>query len=294
MTGSPNGDLACPGSPCNSRKLAMDRLVEAFRARIDEFVTDSSERVGAADLPFYRSLPAPVRAGAIRKAFEAVALDLVAATPVAFPTLMRNLGLQRAAQGVSVTDMLVGMGMGFDVVSAGFAAQFAADPDAVIFWEHHCGRISYAGAAALADAYVASREQVVLAQAEEILSLSTQVLPVLHGIALLPLVGQLDSDRAERITLALLTHVSRQHARVVIIDISGVPRVDGVIANHLLSAAHAVRLLGATPLLVGMSPDVARTMVDAGLDLGRLTTLADLERGLRHALTLTGYTLGRR
>ena len=267
-------------------KLAMDRLVEAFRARLDEFVTDSSERVGAADLPFYRALPSPVRAAAIRKAFEAVALDLVAATPTAFPALMRNLGLQRAAQGVSVTDMLVGMGMGFDVVSAGFATQFAADPDAVIFWEYHCGRISYAGAAALADAYVASREQIMLAQAEEILSLSTQVLPVLHGIALLPLVGQLDSDRAERITLALLTHVSRQHARVVIIDISGVPRVDGVIANHLLSAAHAVRLLGATPLLVGVSPDVARTMVSSGVALDTVKTLADFESGLTHARTL--------
>ena len=272
----------------------MDRLVEAFRARMDEFVADSSARVAAADLPFYRSLPPPVRAGAIRKAFEAVAVDLLADAPAAFPALMRNLGLQRASQGVSVTDMLVGMGLGFDTVSAGFATQFAADPDARIFWEYHCGRISYAGAAALADAYVASREQTVRAQADEILSLSTQVLPVLAGIALLPLVGQLDSDRAERITLALLSAVARQRARVVLIDISGVPRVDGVIANHLLSAAHAVRLLGATPLLVGMSPDVARTMVDEGLELGRLTTLADLERGLRHALKLTGYTLAQR
>lgn len=272
----------------------MDRLVAAFRARMDEFVADSSARVGAADLAFYRVLPPPVRAGAIRKAFEAVALDLVAEAPVAFPELMRNLGLQRAAQGVSVTDMLVGMGLGFDTVSEGFAAQFAADPDARIFWEYHCGRISYAGAAALADAYVASREQTVRAQADEILSLSTQVLPVLTGIALLPLVGQLDRERAERITLALLSAVSHQRARVVLIDISGLPRIDSDIANHLLSAAHAVRLLGATPLLVGMSPDVARTMVDAGLALDRLTTLADLERGLRHALTLTGYTLVRR
>jgi rsbT co-antagonist protein RsbR len=272
----------------------MERLVEAFKTRIDEFVETSSARVGAADLPFYRSLPPAVRAGAIRKAFVAVALDLVAEKPTAFPALMQGLGLQRAAQGVSVTDMLVGMGMGFDTASQGLAVQFANDPEAIIFWEYHCGRISYAGAAALADAYVSSREQVVRAQADEILSLSTQVLPVLAGIALLPLVGLLDSDRAERITLALLSHVSRQHARVVIIDISGVPRVDGVIANHLLSAAHAVRLLGATPLLVGMSPDVARTMVDEGLALGTLTTLADLERGLRHALTLTGYTLARR
>lgn len=271
----------------------MDRLIDAFRARMDEFVANSCARVDAANIAFYRALPPPVRAGAIRRAFTAVADDLRTSTPTAFPQLMHNLGLQRSAQGISVTDMLAGMGIGFDVVSEAFTEQFANDPPAIIFWESRCQRISYAGAAALADAYVSAREQVVRAQADEILRLSTQVLPVLAGIALLPLVGELGRERAERITLALLSHVASQHARVVIIDISGVPRVDEAIANNLLSAAHAVRLLGATPLLVGMSPDVARTMVDAGLNLGRLTTLADLERGLRHALTLTGYTLAR-
>ena len=124
--------------------------------------------------------------------------------------------------------------------------------------------------AALADAYVASREQVVLAQAEEILSLSTQVLPVLHGIALLPLVGQLDSDRAERITLALPTHVSRQHARIRFRDghwiIGDLGSRNGTfvegITTHLIELARPVAVrVGRTDLRLEREPHEAQPEV---------------------------------
>jgi rsbT co-antagonist protein RsbR len=220
--------------------------------------------------------------------YQTVGKDLELGQPDAFPALLAVLGNQRSSMGVALTEILTGMNIGFEAVSEDFATYFADDPDARIYWELSRARIAYAGAIALADAYMAAREKVVRAQADEILRLSTQVLPLYRGIVLFPLVGTIDATRAQAILTVLLGVVSKYSARVVLIDISGVPVVDSEAARHLCRTAQAVGLLGAAAVLVGTSADVARTMVTAGIDLGRMETLSDLESGLQHALALLG------
>ena len=101
---------------------------------------------------------------------------------------------------------------------------------------------------------------------------------------LLPLVGQLDAERGQRLTVALLASMERHCASVVIIDITGVPMIDTAVARHLLQATVAARLLGAESVLVGVSPEVAQTLVQLGVDFGTLTTRSNLQAGVAYAV----------
>lgn len=267
---------------------AARRVLAAFTARAEHSVAISADRVVAAKIPFYSGLPREAVAAAIRRVYLTVGQDLEHGAPRAYPAFLAALGTQRSAAGVSVSEILAGMSIGFDAVSDDFAVLFADDPEARIYWEHSRARIAYAGAAALADAYLGAREKVVRAQADEILRLSTQVLPVHRGILLFPLVGTIDAARASAILQVVLGTVSKLGAKVVLIDVSGVPVLDVEAAAHLSRTAQALRLIGARALMVGTSPEVARTMIAAGVDLGPLKTLADLESGLEYALSLVG------
>ncbi len=264
------------------------RVLDAFHEGTEQYLEEVIDRVLRADIPFYRSLPREAIGAAIRRVHLAVGEDLERGAPMAFPALLAALGTQRSAMGVAVSEMLAGMNIGFEKTSEEFARRFADDPEARIFWELARARIAYSGAAALADAYLAAREKVVRAQSDEIVRLSTQVLPLYRGILVFPLVGSIDAARAQDIVMVLLAAIQKHRTQVVLIDISGLARVDAEVAMHLTRAAQAVGLLGAQAILVGMSPDLARTMIAAGLDLGRLRTLADLESGLLHALALVG------
>jgi len=114
--------------------------------------------------------------------------------------------------------------------------------------------------------------------------MSTPVIPVQEGVLVMPLVGIIDSGRAQGILAALLETIEKERARVIIIDITGVPMVDTAVAQTLLQAARAARLLGADPVLVGISPAVAETIVSLGVDLSDLVTRADLQSGVAYAL----------
>ena len=119
---------------------------------------------------------------------------------------------------------------------------------------------------------------------ETVRQLSTPVVPLMEGIIFLPLVGHMDSDRARQTAETLLLGVQEHRARVVILDITGVPVVDTQVAQGLVQAAQAVHLLGAEAVLVGIMPDVAQTMVGLGIDLTVLVTRADLRSGLEYAV----------
>ncbi len=121
--------------------------------------------------------------------------------------------------------------------------------------------------------------------------LSTPLVPVTEDILVLPLVGTIDSLRAQQIMDVLLEGISERRARVVIVDITGVPIVDTSVANYILQATQAVGLLGAKCILVGITPEVAQTVVSLGVDLLGLTTRSDLQGGIEYALRLMGQRI---
>lgn len=121
--------------------------------------------------------------------------------------------------------------------------------------------------------------------------LSTPVIPVHEGVLVLPLVGTLDSLRSAQVTEALLNAIQKEKAEVVIIDVTGVPTVDTGVADHLLRTARAASLLGAKCVLVGMSPVVARIVVELGVELTGLETRNNLEAGISYALSRQGLVI---
>jgi anti-anti-sigma regulatory factor/putative methionine-R-sulfoxide reductase with GAF domain len=129
---------------------------------------------------------------------------------------------------------------------------------------------------------------------ETIEALSTPVVPLINGIILLPLVGNIDSGRSQQIIDHLLAGVQAHRAKVAIVDITGVPVVDTSVANSLIRAARAVGLLGANVVLVGIRPEVAQTMVTLGVDLASMVTHSNLQNGIAYALWQLGFRIAPR
>jgi rsbT co-antagonist protein RsbR len=132
------------------------------------------------------------------------------------------------------------------------------------------------------------QQEVIEAQKQAIQELSAPVIPIMDRIIVMPLIGSIDTLRARDITRALLAGIREHRAGVVILDVTGVPVVDSGVANHLNKTIQAVRLKGAHAIVTGLSDAVAETIVDLGIDWGEIETLADLQTGLRAALSRMG------
>jgi rsbT co-antagonist protein RsbR len=109
----------------------------------------------------------------------------------------------------------------------------------------------------------------------------------------MPIIGMIDSHRANQLTQQLLQRIRMDRARVVVMDITGVPTVDSAVANHLIQAVEASRLMGATVIVTGLSAEVAQTLVRLGVDLTIVRTVGDLQEGIEEAENLLGYELTR-
>ncbi len=130
---------------------------------------------------------------------------------------------------------------------------------------------------------ISARKQAELAREQLLAELSSPLIPLADGLLVMLLIGTIDAARAERMVATLLAGVGERRARAVILDITGVRTIDARVADALLRAARAVRLLGAEAILTGIGPEVARTLIGLGFDLRGVVTLADLRAGVEHA-----------
>lgn len=135
--------------------------------------------------------------------------------------------------------------------------------------------------------YSGSWEHTVSLQRLALQELSAPLIPVMENITIMPLIGTIDTERAKLIMENLLDGVIKNNAEVVLIDITGVPVVDTMVAHHIIQAAEAVRLIGATCILVGIRPEIAQTIVNLGIDLSKFPTKSSLRKGFNTALKLT-------
>ncbi len=135
------------------------------------------------------------------------------------------------------------------------------------------------------------QQDIIEAQKRTLQELSTPIIPVMERIIVLTLVGSIDSMRAKDITRALLAGIREHRAKIVILDITGVPLVDSGVVSHLNRTIQAARLKGARTIVTGVSDAVAETIVDLGIDWSKIKTLRDLQTGLIAALNSMGYRL---
>ncbi|HTC43990.1 MAG TPA: STAS domain-containing protein [Steroidobacteraceae bacterium] len=141
--------------------------------------------------------------------------------------------------------------------------------------------------------YQRAREEVINRQQQEMLELSTPVVKLWEGILGLPMIGTLDSARTQIVMESLLHKIVETGSEIAIIDITGVPTVDTLVAQHLLKTVTAIRLMGADCIISGVRPQIAQTIVHLGVDLQGVTTKANLADALALALKRTGATLTR-
>lgn len=136
-------------------------------------------------------------------------------------------------------------------------------------------------------AYSKTWERTVSLQKIALQELSASLIPVFEKVSVMPLVGTIDTERARLIMENLLDGVVKHRAEVVLLDITGVPVVDTMVAHHIIQAADAVRLVGAKCMLVGIRPEIAQTIVTLGINLNEFTTTSTLQRGVAQALAWT-------
>lgn len=143
----------------------------------------------------------------------------------------------------------------------------------------------------LVNEYTVRWEDVVSLQRVTLKELSAPLIPIMDNITVMPLIGTIDTERARSIMENLLQGVIDHNSEVVLIDITGVPIVDTMVAHHIIEAAEAVRLIGATCILVGIRPEIAQTIVSLGIDLSEFITKNSLRKGVITALEITNRAI---
>src|SRR5881397_2628565 len=201
----------------------------------------------------------------------------------------RNLSERIIPRGVQ-TDEVVGIVLLLrDVLARSLFGRYHADFDKLNrildAYEPAANRI----AITVAVGFVQERERTIREQQEAIRELSTPVLQVRERLLILPIIGVIDPHRARQLTEQLLRAIRTNRARVVVIDITGVAAIDSNVANHLVLTVEASRLLGATVIVTGLSPEIAQTLVNIGVDLTKMNTVGDLQGGIEEAERLLGY-----
>ncbi len=141
------------------------------------------------------------------------------------------------------------------------------------------------------DTYIAANQATIGRHQAAIRELSTPVIKVFDRVLLLPLIGEVDGPRADQVMESVLKRIVEDQAKVIILDIAGVPVVDTKVADNLVKTTGAVRLLGAVTILTGISAQAARTIVELSVDISTMHTLSNLEEGIELALSLVGKTI---
>ena len=141
--------------------------------------------------------------------------------------------------------------------------------------------------------FVQERERVIRQQQLAIRELSTPVLKVREQLLILPIIGALDAARARQLTEQLLDGIRENRAKVVVIDITGVPTIDMPVADHLVQAVRASALMGARVIITGLSADIAQTLVNLGVDLSMMQSVGDLQGGIEEAERQLSYAVTR-
>jgi rsbT co-antagonist protein RsbR len=219
--------------------------------------------------------------------------DLNAAPWQPLRALLASLSVSRAAQGFSPSETALFV-LSLKTPAFGFIRQQVgtnADQlySSIIELDDFLDKL----ALFTTDSFIHGRDQVISRQQEEMLELSTPVVTLWDGIVALPLIGTLDSARTQVVMESLLQAIVQTNSRCAIIDITGVPTVDTLVAQHLLKTITAARLMGAECILSGIRPQIAQTIVHLGINLQDVITKAKLSDAFKLALERSGRTVSR-
>ncbi|MBN8754674.1 MULTISPECIES: STAS domain-containing protein [Variovorax] len=207
--------------------------------------------------------------------------------------LLGNLSKTRAAKGQSAADTSLFVLALKKPLFASLQRRLADDPQAMAASLWTLSTTVDKLAQHTVGTYQLAREEIIRRQQEELLELSTPVIKLWHGVLAVPMIGVLDSSRTQMVMEALLQKIVDTGSELAIIDITGVPTVDTLVAQHLLKTVTAIRLMGADCIISGVRPQIAQTIVHLGIDLQGVRTKATLADALALALQQTGWRVSR-
>ncbi|MEU5672984.1 STAS domain-containing protein [Micromonospora sp. NPDC047762] len=229
--------------------------------------------------------------GAIVATSEQGTIDLSAESAAELRAALSELSRGRARQGFSATETTISVFALKDVLAE--LLQEAGGPHALSDYVAFSRLVDEMGLFTF-ESFVRTRESLIADQAEQLLELSTPVVKLWEGVVAVPLVGTLDSARAQVVMERLLQTLVDTGSPYAIIDITGVPAVDTQVAQHILKTVVAARLMGADCIISGIRPQIAQTIVALGIEFGDIATKASLADALRHVLRLNGVETARR
>ena len=201
--------------------------------------------------------------------------------------MLSELSSTRARQGFTATETAISVYALKDALLQVLEDSRRTDADGLRDYVAFTGFVDRAALFTF-DSYVRVREELIADQAEQLLELSTPVVKLWEGVVAVPLVGTLDSARAQVVMERLLQTLVDTGSPYAIIDITGVPAVDTQVAQHILKTVVAARLMGADCIISGIRPQIAQTIVALGIEFGDIATKASLADALRHVIALTG------
>src|SRR5437660_1905325 len=283
----PNTPVAPPQEPSESTATLLRELVSHLRQNRTQLRQEWAHRITEAKL--LTAMSADEIFPEATAVYDQYVEALATGTFEALQTYSRNLSERIIPRGVETNEVVGIVLLLRDVLARSLFAKYRADfakLDRILdAYEPAANRI----ANTVAVGFVQERERVIRQQQEAIRELSTPVLQVRERLLILPIIGAIDPQRARQLTEQLLRGIRTNRAKVVVIDITGVAAIDVSVANHLVQTVEASRLLGATVIVTGLSPEIAQTLVNIGVDLGKMNTVGDLQGGIEQAERLLGY-----
>lgn len=255
------------------------------------------EEAGAKDAASRRSMEAEAReiSKALHNALAAGGdpSSFQGAAWIELRTVLESLSRSRAARGQSAGDTSLFMLALKKPLFTGLQQQLGADSAALMEAIWAATTMVDKIAQHTVSTFQQAREDIIKRQQEELLELSTPVIKLWEGVLAVPMIGTLDSNRTQIVMETLLQKIAETESGLAIIDITGVPTVDTLVAQHLLKTVSAIRLMGADCIISGIRPQIAQTIVHLGIDLQGITTKATLADALSIALQKTGWRVTR-
>jgi rsbT co-antagonist protein RsbR len=200
--------------------------------------------------------------------------------------ILSGISISRARQGFSPKETGIYIFSLKDALLKTLQAELKDDPESLIDALVKINKLMDSLGIITFETFIKGREEVILRQTDEITEISTPVIRVWDGILALPIIGTLDSARTQVVMENLLQEIVSSGSTIAILDISGVPAVDSLVAQHLIKTVAATRLMGAECIISGIRPEIAQTVVHLGIDLSSIVTKASLASALKYAFSL--------
>jgi rsbT co-antagonist protein RsbR len=197
--------------------------------------------------------------------------------------VLSGISMSRAKQGFSPRETGLYIFSLKDALMETLQQEYASDVAALYNATITIGKLIDNFGIVTFETFIKGREEVIIRQTDEISEISTPVIRVWDGILALPIIGTLDSSRTQIVMENLLQEIVETGSSIAILDISGVPAVDSLVAQHLIKTVSATRLMGAECIISGIRPEIAQTVVHLGIDLSNIITKASLASALKYA-----------